>query len=627
MDKVSKAVGDIGMGCIHDLYGYADINNQLQKYIIENTRLGIPAIFSEEALHGLVRPGCTVFPHAISQAATWDPGIVEKIGKGIAAETRSFGIHETFGPVLDLAREPRWGRTEETYGEDTYLSSRMAVSMVKGLQGDGLSSRTAIAAEPKHFAVHGIPEGGLNTSHCSIGMNEMFTFYMPVFEAAFTEGGAINAMCSYNAIDGVPCPANHYLLTDILRDAWKMPGFVRSDLGAVARLQRSHFTADSGQEAIRQALEAGVDMQYYDYPHDMYQDSIVQMAEKGIISMETLDTAVGRVLGVKFMLGLFDDPYTDAGLSITTVRSEKHGEIALNAAREGICLLENKGNLLPLNKYIKRIAVIGPSADTARLGDYTPYVDRPDAITILQGVKDIVSPETVVTYTKGTGILEDELDVIAADYLTDGNGNQGLLGRYFNNPGLDGEPAFLRLDPQINFNWVIAKPDERITTFNFSVRWTGKLVSDRSGPGYIGIASQDSMRLYIDGQMAVNGWRQTENTCKSVPFIFEAGREYDVCLEYCKDVSGVEVIFGWNTGSEGIAQAADAAKEADVAILALGDSGQTCGEGHDRSDMNLPGRQLDLLKAVHSTGVPIVLALQNGRPITLNWKRRIYLQS
>lgn len=619
-DTVKDVIADEGIGCIHDLYGLAYVNNELQRYAVENTRLGIPILFSEEALHGLGRPGCSVFPHAITQAATWDPDVVRDIGRGIAAETRSLGIHETFSPVLDLAREPRWGRTEETYGEDTYLASRMAVAMVKGLQGDDISKDTSIAAEPKHFAVHGVPEGGLNTSHCSLGWNEILTYYLPVFEAAFTEGGAVNAMCSYNAIDGVPCSAHYTLLSKILKGEWKMPGFVRSDLGAIARLQRSHHTADSPEEAIRQALSAGTDMQYYDYPHDVYQGSIIKMLEDGRLDMETVDKAVSRVLKVKFMLGLFDKPYTDAGLSKEAIRCQKHGEVALQAAREGICLLKNEGGLLPLKKNLKKIAVIGPSADTARLGDYTPYIEGFTPITVLQGIKNIVSCDTTVKFVKGTGIIEDELEAIENVNLTDGKGNHGLTGEYFNNPDLSGEPALRRLDPQINFNWVITKPDEKITAYNFSARWTGKLIPTKSFAGFIGTASQDSMRLWIDGRMIIDGWGRNKNSNVSIPFDFKEGREYNIRLEYLKDVNGAEIMLGWNHGEDDIALAVKEAKDADVAVLALGDSQKTCGEGVDRSDLHLPGKQLELLKAVYATGTPVVLVLQNGRPITMQWE-------
>jgi beta-glucosidase len=619
-DKIKEVVGEDGIGCLHDLYGTAEANNQLQRYAVEQTRLGIPILFSEEALHGLLRPGFTVYPHAITMASTWNPDVVKEIGQQIAAESRSVGIHETFGPVLDLAREPRWGRVEETYGEDTHLASRMAVAMIKGLQGDDLTANNSIIAEPKHFAVHGIPESGLNHSPASIGLNDMYAYHLPVFEAAFVEAGAVNAMCSYNSIDGVPCSADYNLLTEVLRGEWNMPGFVRSDLGAIARLQHAHFTASSEKEAIRQALEAGTDMQYYDYPHELYQQSIIEMVESGELDVAVVDQAVSRVLKVKFMLGLFENPYVDAELHKQVIRSAKHGKTALQTAREGIVLLKNDDSALPLSKSLARIAVIGPSAAEARLGDYTPFIESFEPVTLLSGIKRMVSPDSEVLYAKGTGILADELEAIPTECFIDGSGNPGLIGEYFNNPDLAGEPVLSKLDGYINFNWVITKPDQNINTMGFSVRWTGKLVPQHSFSGYIGTISQDSMRFWLDGELLVDGWGKDKSAKRSVPVELEAGREYEIRVEYCKDTNGVEIVLGWNRNDIGIQDAVTIAAQADVAIVALGDSERTCGEGIDRNSLDLPGDQLQLLKAVYDTGTPVILVLQNGRPITLEWE-------
>lgn len=619
-EKIEELIGQAGAGCIHDLYGNAEATNKLQKYFVEKTRLGIPVLFSEKALHGLLKPGCTVFPHAITQAATFDEKVPFEIGRGIAAETRSYGICETFGPVLDLAREPRWGRMEENYGEDTYLAGCMGTAMVKGLQGDDVSCPDSIIAEPKHFAVHGIPEGGLNMSHTSIGRHEMESYFLPVFEAAFAYGGAINAMCSYNAIDGQPCSSSYDLLTEVLRGRWGMRGFVRSDLGAIARLYKKHRTAASEKEAIKQALEGGTDMQYYDFPHEVYQTALIQMVEEGEISLATLDQAVSRVLLVKFMLGLFDHPYTDEKLSEKVVRCEKHRQVALTAGREGICLLKNKDNILPLSKAIASIAVIGPSANEIRLGDYTPFIEGFKPITVLQGIRDLVSKHTVVKYSKGTGILENELEFIPEECLINKEEPHGLFGEYYDNPELSGAPVFTRIDPQINFNWIIGKPDERLPEREFSVRWEGKIVPKISCNGKLGIITQDSMKLFIDGELIIDNWKKDELKKSSVPFSFEAGREYDIKVEYCKDKNGAQVVVAWDLEEKGFYEAIKIAAESQVAIVALGDSERTCGENIDRMELGLPGRQLELLKAIKKTGTPVILVLQNGRAMTLEWE-------
>jgi len=620
--KVEELIGEEGIGCIHDLYGTADVNNAIQRYAVEKTRLGIPILFSEEALHGLLRPGFTVFPHAISMASTWNPDLVRQVGAGIAAETRSSGIHESFGPVLDIARDPRWGRVEETFGEDTYLTGRMGVAIVQGMQGDDLTSHDSIIAEPKHFAVHGIPESGLNQSHATVGLNDVHAYHLPVFEEVFREAGAVNAMCAYNSIDGVPVASDATLLTDLLRGEWDMPGFVRSDLGAIARLQHAHNTAGSDREAIRQAIEAGVDMQYYDYPNEHFQTLLAEMAESGEIAVGTIDAAVARVLKVKFMLGLFENPYVDPELSKKVVRSEKHAQVALQTARESLVLLKNDGDLLPLKKDLSAVAVIGPSADHARLGDYTPFIEGFEPVTLLAGVKKIVSPATQVLFAKGTGILADELTAIPTECLFDEAGQPGLTAHYFNNPSLEGEPVLVRRDSGIRFNWVITKPDERIESFNFSVRWTGKLVPTADFDGYIGTVSQDSMRLWLDGELLVDGWGKEQSARQRKPIRLNAGQEYALRVEYWKDTNGVDVVLGWSSDSEDIRNAVEIASRADVAIVALGDSERTCGEGVDRSTLDLPSNQLELLQAIRATGTPVVLVLQNGRPITLGWESR-----
>jgi beta-glucosidase len=616
-DAVRSTIGLEGLGCIHDLYGTAEVNNALQRYAIEETRLGIPILFAEEILHGLLRPGCSVFPQAIALASTWDPALVEGVGRAIAAEAASFGIREGFGPVLDLAREPRWGRVEETYGEDTHLASRMAAAMVRGLQGDQLRSGSGIAAEPKHFAAHGIPEGGLNTSHSSLGFHELREHYLPVFEAAFVEAGALNAMCSYNAIDGQPYASSRFLLTEILRGEWGMRGLVRSDLGAIARLHRDHKTAKSPKEAIAQALLAGVDMQFYDFPHELFESAILESLEDSSIAMRDLDRAAGRVLGVKLALGLFERPYAEPDASARVVRSEAHGELALEAARKAVCLLKNDGAFLPLAKSVASIAVIGPGAAQAMLGDYTPHIEGFVPVSLLEGLRRLASPGTSIRCAKGSLFAEDELEALPAEFLWDGRGGSGLWAEYFNDPGLSGEPALERTDPRIDFNWAIAKPDEKLAAKDFSVRWTGKLRLPSAFSGKIGLAGQDAMRLWLDGELVVDRWDEARRGPASIACELQAGRGYALRIEYRKDRSGAGFLLGWNDDSASIAQAVALARESEVAILALGDSPTTCGEGLDRSSLDLPGRQGELLRAVCATGTPIVLVLQGGRPLAL----------
>lgn len=626
MEKVERILGDLGCGCIHDLYPPdAEPINQLQRYAVEETRLGIPILFSEEGLHGLTGPGNTIFPQAITLASCWNGAIAEAFGHALARELRAYGIHETFSPVIDLARDPRWGRMEETYGEDTYLASRLAVRTVRGMQGHDLSADDTIIAEPKHFAAYGTPRGGLNCASTHVGMRDMRTYYLPIFEAAFVEGGAMATMCSYNSIDGVPAAASQWLLTDLLRREWGFKGFVRSDLGAVNRLMRDHGVATDAQDAIRQSVEAGLDLQYYDFDHDTYQNAIIDQVRAGTLSEEAVDRAVSAILRTKFMLGLFENPYTDTELFEERVRCQEHIDLSLQIAREGICLLKNEDDLLPLKKDLKKIAVIGPNAAEARLGDYSAIPHDFDPITALEGIQAAVAPETEVVYVQGTAVVAGQLETVPARWLRSPDGkHQGLRAEYYDNPELAGEAREIRVDGEIDFNWIYTTPAEGVGPDPFSVRWTGKLVPDRDIRGFLGTSSQDSMRLYIDGEPFVDGWNRgtAYNTNLGREFQCKAGTEHDICVEFRKDKSAIQVQFGYSETSDDIERAAAAARDADVAILCVGDSRETCGEGRDRTNLNLPGHQLDLVKAVHATGTPVVLVLQVGRAMTLNWEAR-----
>lgn len=617
--KAAEVIGDLGVGAIHDLYLSPELANQAQRYAVENTRLGIPVLVIEECLHGVCGGGYTIFPQAIGMAGTWNKDLVRRIGAVIGAEGRASGMHECLSPVLGLARDPRWGRTEETYGEDPYLASRMAVAMVTGMQGKSLNTDHSVIAEPKHFAAHSLPEGGCNTAPVHIGERELREVFLPVFKAAFVEGGAMSVMSAYSEIDGVPCTSNKWLLTKVLRQEWGFRGFVLTDLGAMAMLDSPHHIAENGKDAARQAIEAGVDMQFYDYAHEYFQGWVIELVQEGKLSMATVDRAAGNVLRVKFLLGLFENPYTDTTLGARVIRCPEHRELALQAARETICLLKNEGGLLPLSKDIESIAVIGPSADVPRLGDYS---GGGKAVTVLEGIKALVSPGTKVLHVKGTGILNGEdARPISSQYLLPPNGQgHGLKGEYFDNMELAGEPALVRIDKEVDFDWAEGSPDPKIQPDTFSVRWTGRLVPDATTlQGWIGARTDDGVRLWVDGQLLIDEWGDRAVTTSSRPFKFEAGREYDIRFEYYENGGQAVAMLGWSIGPSEIESAAEVAAQSEVAVVVVGGSGRTCGESFDRSDLNLPGSQLDLIKAVHATGTPVVVVLLNGRPLSINW--------
>lgn len=620
-DAMKQSMGSMSVGSVQLRGCTPKIANALQRYAVEETRLGIPFLFSEEALHGFYEEKATCFPQQISLAGTFEPELGKRMGHCIAAEARAYGVHETFSPVMDLTRDPRYGRVEESFGEDTYLCSEFAREIVKGMQKGDISRPDSVAAEPKHYVGYGTPVAGLNCAPTAFGRHEVFAYCLPVFEEAFVNGGAWNAMCSYNSIDGQPVASDRELLTDVLRGQYRMPGFVRTDLTAVSRLYNDHYTAPSPQEAIRQGLEAGVDLQLYDFTHEEWENGIKSLIETGKMSEAVLDQACGRVLKLKFALGLFEYPYVDESLYEKTADCEEHQKTALEIARKSICLLKNDRDMLPLSKNLKKIAVVGPGAAEPALGDYCTNFEPSHMVTVLDGIRELVPEETEVIYEKGCSYLGERLIPFHPGWFVSEDGKTGLTGRYYNGWNIEGELVATRLDQVIQFNWIYAKPHPDLDASRFSAVWTGKLKAPESFCGCIGLSSQDSMRLYVDGELVIDGWGQGKDSGQLVDFTFEIGREYDIRLEFCNDARGVRVVFGYNRGRESFAQAVEAVKCADVAVVCLGDSVETCGENLDRADLQLPGRQLDFLKELAKTQTPIVLVLQNGRPLSLTWEQ------
>ena len=380
----------------------AEALNALQKYAVEKTRLGIPILFAEEAPHGHMAIGATVFPTALSQASTFDEELIQKMGEAIGLEVRAQGAHVGYGPVLDIAREPRWSRMEETFGEDPVLTGILGTAMVKGMQGQDYKDGKHVYSTLKHFAAYGIPEGGLNGEQANVGQRTLFSELLPQFKRA-VKAGVASIMTSYNSIDGVPCTANKYLLTDVLRNQWGFKGAVFSDLQSIEGIASTHHVAEDWGEAGVLALKAGVD---FDLEGNSYGPNLEKKLQEGKITMENLDRAVRNVLRLKFQMGLFENPYVDPNVAAKVVRSKEHKELARQVAREGVVLLKNDG-LLPLSKNLKRVAVIGPNADMMynQLGDYTAPQDRKELTTVLDGVKNLL-PKAQVTYVKGCAVRD-----------------------------------------------------------------------------------------------------------------------------------------------------------------------------------------------------------------------------
>lgn len=484
-------------------FNAAETSNMLQKYVLEHTRLQIPIFLAEECPHGHMAIGTTVFPTAIGQGSTWDPELIGNMAAIIAKEARLQGAHIGYGPVLDLAREPRWSRVEETYGEDPYLNGQMGLAMVAGFQGNGINSGRNVISTLKHFTAYGVAEGGHNGGVVNTGMRELYQSYLPPFKSA-VKAGALSIMTAYNSIDGVPCTSNSYLLNDVLRKDWGFKGFVVSDLGSIDGLVSNNHVAGTMTDAASMALSAGVDS---DLGGAAFYGPL-QDAVKSSPALQTqLDQAVRRILTLKFQMGLFERPYVNPKLATQMVRDQAAVAMARSVAQESIILLKNENYTLPLNKGIKSIAVVGPNADNVynQLGDYTAPQEAGNVVTVLSGIKTKLPAGVNLRYVKGCSI-RDTTDMNIAEAV-------------------------------------------------------------------------------------------------------QAAKESDVTVVVLGGSSARD--FKTEYISTGAANVAD--KNSDRI------SDMESGEGFDRANLDLMGKQLYLLQEVMKTGKPVVLVFIGGRPLNLNW--------
>ncbi len=436
--ELKNGIGHISapaLGTNLPLHEVAEFINDVQKYLVENTRLGIQAIVHEECLNGFRGKGATIFPQNIGLASTWQPDLIGRITTTIRQQMRTVGIHQGLAPVLDVTRDPRWGRVEESFGEDPYLVGQMAVAYVRGLQGNDI--KKGIVATTKHFAGHGLPEGGLNCAPSHIPPRLFREVYLYPFEKAVKEGGVLSVMNAYHEIDGIPCAASEELLTHILRNEWGFDGVVVSDYFAIAQLMTTHKIAADLSDAAALALQAGLDVEL---PFtNAYGEPLVKAVKKGKVPIAILNLSVSRVLTLKYRLGLFENPYVNPEAVLKVTDTPVDRQLALEAAHKSIILLKNDKNLLPLNKDIRSIAVIGPNADSQRnlLGDYTfashsafeikkdektgdvglvmknfkeGMVATPKVISVFEGIKAAVSKNTKVFYAKGCDVHSSNKD-------------------------------------------------------------------------------------------------------------------------------------------------------------------------------------------------------------------------
>jgi len=586
--------------------------NKIQRVIIEKTRLGIPAIIHSEACHGLTAYGATSFPHAIALAATFNENLMGRVSDVIATETRVSGFRQVLSPVVNIARDPRWGRTQETYGEDPYLTSRMGVAFCTGF------TRQGIITTPKHFVAN-FGDGGRDSNAIHFSERLLREVYFPAYKACIQEAGALSVMPAFNTVDGRPCNASHWLLTDILRTDWGFEGYTVCDYDAIVEVMSLHKTASSKEEAAAQAILAGMDRELP--APNVYESPLLDAVSHGLISEWDIDKSVRRILTVKFRLGLFENPYVDPDETRGNYDSPEHRALALQAARECIVLMKNADGTLPLNTALGTIAVIGPDADVAKLGNYSGY--GMPTVSILQGIKNHVSGATKVIHEHGTYFVEYKYPAIPPEHFfhrENGSLKPGLKGEYYDSLEPEGEPAFIRIDENIAFDWGggIAHPD--LGADVFSVRWTGVMRAPVTGPCTLSFTSNDGARIRFDDNLLLDNWNDRGNPTDYFRVNLEKGREYDISIEYYENKWNARAILGWDLGfaeSEGtkIARAAKAAAEADAAVIMT-----TIVEGEfwDRGDLNLPGYQEKLISAVAATGTPTIVVLVGGSAITMN---------
>ena len=564
----------------------------------------------------------TIFPHAIAQASTWDPDLVKKIGDVLSDEARGFfnehypGIGLTFwAPVVELARNPRWGRTHECYGEDPLLTARIAGAWVRGIQGDDPHYLKAIAT-PKHFVANN-EEWDRHNGSSDMDLALLHEYYLKPYEALVKKDYTMGIMAAYNSLNGIPCIANRMLLTGILRNDWGFAGTVVTDCNGIKDLFEGHHYVEGPKEAITAAINAGVDIECGDY----FKQYLPYLAGHDIVTEAAIDTAVRRILLSRFKLGLYDPPerVTFNKIPFSVVDSPQHCALARQAAREAIILLKNEKKLLPLDKNkISRVAVIGPLADVALLGGYTGKYSH--AVSPLEGIEKTLGKEKVV-YVKGTDVKITE-PVISSFLLVPPHpkpGQHGLLGEYFADTSFSGKPVITRIDTVVDFNFGKGSPGEGIPKSYYSIRWTGKFIAPVTGDYYIGGAFDDIIRMWIDGKKIIDKDKNRNQSTIAVKIRVEKGRAYDLKLEFTQLwYKGKVILWGGVPDPDKFRRAVEAARHADVVIVVAGVDDSVEGEGRDRTFLHLPGYQSDLIQVVWKANKHTVLVLQNGGPVSVN---------
>jgi beta-glucosidase len=616
-------------------------------------RLGIPEYnWWGEALHGVARAGlATVFPQAIGLGATWDEEMMFRVSSAISDEARA--KHHDFvrnnkrfiyqgltmwSPNINLFRDPRWGRGQETYGEDTYLTGRLGVLFIKGLQGDDSTYYKTIATV-KHYAVHSGPEPERHVFDALTSKRDFREMYLPQFEMGIKEGKAYSVMCAYNRYNGEACCGSEGMLDSILRKEWGFNGYVVSDCEAITDIYKFHKLVATPEEAAALAVKAGTDLEC-----GRVFENLKAAVEKNLITETRIDTALKRLFIARFKLGMFDpdENVKYARIPYSVVDSKEHKELALEAARKSIVLLKNSKNTLPLKKDLKTIAVIGPNADQWQmlLGNYNGVPSDP--VTPLRGIQRKVSASTKVLYAAGSSLADGMplYSTIPADVLSH-DGEAGLAVDYFNNSELSGKLVFREIDSVVDANWTNKSPRVDLDDDNFGVRWTGTLEPKITDQYQIGFISTCKVKLWLDDSLVASTVYHFRDEYgdprlrKSVPIHLEAGKKYKLKLEAGETYADAQVQLVWGRLSKGSQdelkqEAIAVAKQADAVVMCMGLSARLEGEemdvaiegfrGGDRTTLDLPKVQQDLIKAIHALRKPVILVLLNGSALSVNWE-------
>lgn len=611
-------------------------------------RLGVPEYnWWSEGLHGVARAGlATVFPQAIGLGATWDRDLMFRVSTAISDEARA--KHHDFArkgknaiyqgltlwsPNINIFRDLRWGRGQETYGEDPYLTGRLAVEFIRGLQGDDPKYFKTIATV-KHFAVHSGPEIDRHTFDAVIGDKDLYETYLPQFEVGIREAKAYSLMCAYNRYNGEACCTSGKLLNDVLRNDWAFSGFVVSDCDGIVDIYKNHKQVKTPAEAAALAVKSGTDLEC-----GKVYVNLKEAVDRKLITEEEIDVSVKRLFTARFKLGMFDPPemVAYANTPYTVVDSKEHQALALEAAQKSIVLLKNENNTLPLKKDLKSLAVIGPNADQwlMLLGNYNGVPS--DAITPLRGIREKVK-NTNVRYAQGCELADGmpTYKTIPTESLQTGT-EKGLKGEYFNNTDFGGAPLFTATDTVIDMNWSNKAPRENMDDDSFSVRWTGELIPDKTAMYQLGFVSTTNTRLYLNDSLiakTVYHFRDEygdPRLRKSPTMKLEAGKKYKIVLEAIETYADAQIQLVWARPQPDLKkEALEVARQADAIVMCMGLTARMEGEemdividgfkAGDRTKIDLPRPQQELVKEITALGKPVILVLLNGSAVAINWE-------